>query len=162
MDLMLNYSPNIYAECKRQFIHEGKSFHAISKAMGGKPVAQTINNWSRTPDENGRDWFDLRKEYADAIFENASPSNIATRLLQEINKILDAPEIDTKKADAVAKFSKVLRDVTEPVFQMHVIYQTLSDLVAFAQDEYPETLKNKRFFELIRDFRTHCRGRLGV
>ncbi len=157
----MRYSPEIIAAAKRMFVVEHLSPNAISRHFGGNPVPQTIHNWANGIGADGTNWFELRKERAEAIFEAAMPENLAMRILREINRVLESPEIDTKKADALKKYVSAFRELVEPSHQVQMIYHTLTEFVAFLKARH-EDLVTPALIESMREFKDEQRRRLGV
>lgn len=157
----MQYPIETRAEARRLWVEEGWTATAISRHFGGSPVPQTILNWAGAPDQHGKTWDDYREERVDALFGDASPANLSRRILDQIAKLLEQPSLDTKQADALSKYQRAFKELIDPVYQVSMIYQALTDYLAFCRTHYPE-LVNRELIESIRDFKNEARRRLGT
>jgi transposase len=138
----MKYAPQLIAEIKFKFVHEGLSARVISKGYDGKPSIQTIINWSIIINKDGSNWVSERDEFIQKQYEKLSPQSQAGKILERINILLQKPSksFTTKDADALAKLQKVMEKLIDKNFQLPVMYSMLSDFVVFLKDNYIELL----------------------
>lgn len=148
-------------EARRLIVEEGRSPHEAAKLFGGKPTAQCLYNWSNKVDSYGKTWFDYRSELADQLYNATAPRAAMIKILEKMNAILDDAHFDSKKADALAKLTRVFREIVDERYHVQMFYAFASDFVLFVDANYPE-LKSEAFVACIRDFRTEVRSRLHV
>lgn len=152
------YSPEIKVEAKRLIVIEQMTPAKASEHV--PPAASTIAMWARQEDDDGKTWYDLRKERAQRLYEDTSPQAMARKLLQRIDTLLNEGSLSPSEADALSKYTKVMRSVAAPKYQVSVMYQFLTELVEFLKTHYPEAF-TEELADALRDFRTQLRERLG-
>lgn len=157
-----NVPHDVYNEAKRLFVEQAKSCEDICVLIGGAIAVSTLYKYAKTPDDDGRTWYDLRIEYRDQLYQEASPQHVAQKLIEKINELLNADDFDTKSADAIAKLQRSLDRILDSSYQIPVMYGMLSDFVVFAKDHYPDLLAHDggAFVACIRDFKNTLRERL--
>jgi len=155
------YSADDQAEARRLWIEEGQGPTAISRALGGKPRAQTILNWANRPDADGRTWDDHKADRLDTLIAATSPETLALNLMRQVQQIAAQPSLDPKQADALSKYVSSLRKLTDPVYQVGMTYQVLTGFLGFLRQHYPDLVSDP-LIGAFRDFKNDARRRLGV
>jgi hypothetical protein len=155
----MKFSNEEYNICKRMFIEENMSPKSISEEMGGKPAETTLQNWAKKKDRKGKTWFDYRDKYRADSYEQASPEAMARKILDRINVILSKTDFTTKDADALAKLQKALEKITDPRYQIPVMFDMLTEFTLFMKSDYDHLL-NKEMIMAIRHFKNKLRKRL--
>jgi len=147
-------------EAKLLYIEKEMTFNGISNYFGGKPSKQTIKNWSDKKDKYGKTWGDYRAERAEHKYVELSPQNMASKILEKLWSLLNDPAIDPGKLpDALAKMQKGLKDLTDPKYQIPVMYQMLQDYILYCKKQHHE-LVTEEFLESVRAYKNHIRARL--
>lgn len=152
------YPPDIKAEAKRLIVIEQLTPAKAAERI--PPAESTIAMWARQEDADGKDWYQLRKERAERLYKNTSPQSMARKLLERIDKLLDEGSLSPSEADALSKYTKVMRSIAEPKYQVSVMYQFLEELITFLKTSHPD-LFTPDMADALRDFRTQLRDRLG-
>lgn len=153
------YGADIKAEARAYIVEDGLTPEEASIRFGGNPAAATIRNWASRPDKGGLTWWDHKHELEDALYNATTPRALASRLMEEIERVIMRKELDEKKADALAKYVRVLKEVADPKHQVSAMYQVLGDLMAFLHENYPASL-TPTLAEAIREFKNQLRKRL--
>lgn len=148
-------------EARRLFVEDGLGATAISRAMGGRPVPQTILNWSQEADKDGKSWEDLRQERVEMLIESASPDQMAKRLMERINKLISDPNLDPKQADALSKYVSTFRQLIDPAYQVSMTYQVMTQLTLFLKTHYPDVI-TESWVAAMREFKNETRRRLSL
>jgi hypothetical protein len=155
----MKFSATVYNEAKRLFIEEELSLHQISARFNGHPSAPAIHKWSKIPDNDGKTWKDYKLAYRDELYNMVSPQAIAVKILDNIQKLLNNENFGTKDADALAKLQKSMQKITDPKYQIPVMYSMLTDQMKFFQKHYPQIV-NKDLVDAIRHFKNELGKRL--
>jgi len=151
---MPSYDINTKVEIKRLFVQEGRSPDFISKIFRGRPGANTVTNWADKKDEEtGKTWWNLRREWENAEYENYAPANLIRKIYARINDLLDKPNFSS---DSLAKELSAIRKIGDPENQVHVLYHFLTDLTTFIMERKPQLL-NRELVDLFKEYRTHIR-----
>jgi len=150
------YGPKIKAEARRLYVQDGLSPRRIAEELSG-PSWQTIDNWRRKKDRNGKTWIDYREEEMLRQYEAVSPENLARKILQRIYDLLG--NYTDKTPDDLAKLTATMKKIVDPKYQIHIMFSMLTDEVKFAKKYYPKIVDDK-FLSMIRDFKNFLRGRL--
>ena len=146
------HTPQTRRECRKLFVEEGLTPNAISRRMGGNPVVQTVLNWARSPDESGKTWYDHREAYLDEYFGDITPESLGKWIMRQIHALQSSGESHTKNADALSKYTKALREILDPVYQMSMTYQVLTRLSSYLAANHPK-LARKELIAAIRSFK---------
>nr|BDD47027.1 hypothetical protein 22 [Balneolaceae bacterium] len=146
------YAPEIIAQAKRLFVHEGWGFDKVSDFFGGNPVAKTIENWAKEEDSNGKTWYDYREEYIESLVNTATPEMIQLKYQEKIFQILNDPNWSTKDSDALRKLQKDFASITDPGRQIPVMYSILEQLLGFLK-KYHGELVTEEFLRAVTEFK---------
>ncbi len=79
------YPATIINEIKRLFVQEGKSPREIEKIYDGTPTHQTIENWAKKKNRDGKTWYELRDDWRDDQYMAISPKALAAKILTQVN-----------------------------------------------------------------------------
>ena len=153
------HTPQTRRECRRLYVEEGLTPNAISTRMGGSPVVTTVLNWSRKPDEDGKTWKDHREAFLDAYYGDITPERLGQWIMKQIHDLQHSGEGHTKNADALSKYTKALREILDPVYQMSMTFQVLTRLGAFLNTSHKK-LATKALVSALRDFKNEEYRRL--
>ncbi len=129
------YSVHFRDELQRLFVVDGMAPSAIGVMYDQRPTMQTVIRWAETPDDDGKTWYDHRRELRNARYRAASPEAIGLWFIDAIGKLLQSDGGDVKTADALAKLTKSMQSLLEPRFIMAMHYHTLTQLVKFLINE---------------------------
>lgn len=154
------YTAEARAEARRLWVEESKGPTDISRTFGGKPTPQTVLNWANVPDDQGKTWDDYRAERADALIASTSPETLALNLMARVQQLASQPSLDPKQADALAKYVSSLRKLTDPAYQLGMVYQTLTGFLDFLRSQYPDVVTDP-LIGAFRDYKNESRRRLG-
>lgn len=129
----------------------------ISKELGGKPAAKSIERWAFTRAKKGKNkgktWVDLRDEQANDEYELMTPESLAFRILDDIKSLYNNSELTPeRRADALVKLYKPMEKLLEPKLRVNALFATLKDFVAFVQDNYPQIISDD-FTNAIRTYK---------
>jgi len=153
------YNPHTRVEVRRMFVQECLSAKAIARHFKNRPATNTITNWSQEKDEFGKTWEDERKEYEQQQYELISPKGIAAKILTQIGAILNKHDFNTKDADSLAKLQASLQKLTDPSYQIPIMYSMLTDFLNFLKASYPGMV-NQDIIDVFREFKSHLLKRL--
>jgi|GEM_PF-3191705 len=154
------YKNNDINTARMMFIDEEKNPLTISRHFRGHPTRQTVSYWANRKDEHGKTWYDYRKAKADANYLQMSPQNVATALMDKMQQLLNDPGMEVSKfADAAYKLIAILEKVSDPQFQVPVLYFFLEDFVKFAQRRSTSVVTSE-FLDMAEAYKNHVRGRL--
>lgn len=155
------YPPELMARAKVMFVQEGKSALEIAKLLEG-PSHQTISNWAKkrpavTRSRNAEQcttWIEEKATFQHNMYANMSPASQAQKILEKINAILgiDGKSFTTKDADALAKLSKLMENITDKKYQVPMMFEILTRLVGFLKTNYA-TIVNETFLNAVRHFK---------
>jgi len=146
---MQGYKSKVINTAKKMYVQDGLSALEIAKHFHNKPTAQTILNWVKK-----EEWDSLRSQHRNDDYERLSPKNLAKKILEKIGTIANMPpeQFTPIHADALAKLQSALAKVTDRRYQLPVMYQLLTDLVTYINDNFPE-LNTPDFVRAIREFK---------
>lgn len=158
----MRYSPEVRAEIKKLFVIEGKSPITIAVIYKEHPTMQSISNWAKVKNREGKTWYDEREDYELYYYETLSPKNLASKIMGKIDSVLSKPdaEFNVKDADALSKLRVSLEKITDRRYQIPMMYELLKDLTAFLREHYPE-LVDEPFINAVRHFKNTLKERLG-
>jgi len=154
------YSPEMVNEAKLLYIQKGMTLKQLAEYFGEKgPSIQTFSNWAKRKDKHGKTWHDYREEFQEKKYNELSPRNMAMKIMDKIWEALNSDMDLSKLGDLLAKTQKSLEKLTDPVYQVPVMYQMLQDLILHAKKNYPDIV-TEDFLECIRSFKNSIRSRL--
>jgi hypothetical protein len=150
------YPATIINEVKRLFVQEGKSPRDIEKIYDGNPTHQTIENWAKKENRDGKTWYALRDDWRDDQYNAISPKALASKIISQISGEMSS---DNFSADRLAKLVRALERITEATYQLPAMYEMLTDFLAYLKQHYPHLL-TEDLVAAVREFKNSLRGRL--
>ncbi len=157
------YDPKIKALAKKAFVDDNKTFKEIAALIDGKISPSVIHKWASEPDSDGKTWKDYRKEVEEVMYQQLSPQAIAKKLYDKLSDLIQQQGMDPAKfADSVAKLTTSMTSIMDHRYQIGMIFQTLDDILEFAERKFCNVEKEKLLFlaELLAGYRDEVRGRL--
>lgn len=154
-----SYGPIIYNRCKKQFVEENESPEIIAEDLKGKPSVATIRKWAKTKDRSGKDWYNYRENFKEQQYDAISPERLEKKLMDRIYTIASDEKLDSKGGDLLSKILKALKEVTDPSYQVHVMFAMLKEFIDHLKKYYPD-LVTKELLESIRSYKDYKRSKL--
>ena len=164
------FGPKVKALARVLIIDEGMNALATEKQLkemlGEKnaPGKSTLLNWAHKPDKDGKTWMDIQAERIEEIALSMSPKAVANAIFHKFKIMLaDKDQSLGSFSDGVWKAVKSITGLLDPRLNFPVIYQTLDDMIAFAEsDKYKNIPKEHILFmaNFLSDFRDFIRDRM--
>ena len=151
------YSDSTKLEARRLFVEDEMNPRAISKHMGGSPVAGTIYNWAEQGEPGGQPWAELRQEYQAEQYEDLSPVGFARSLMDRMRQSLEKGD-----ADSLSKYHKAFRELVDPRYRYGITMEVVTRFLEHIRDEQPDAFAEIDLAELARSFRDQEKKRLGL
>jgi len=154
------YAESLKVEVKHLFVDKEMRVKDIAKYYDNHPCKMTIERWSRKKDQHGKTWIQYRRERAEQKYLEMSPRSMANKILEKLWALLNDPDVDAGKLpDALWKLQKGLEKLTDPKYQIPVMYHMLQDYILYCRKNHIDVV-DEAFLESVRDYKNHIRSRL--
>lgn len=158
-----SYSTRKWNQLKMLYVEQGMTCIDIARLDDKNPTQQSIYNRSKKKQPNGLTWEDEKNQRIEAHYNSIAPQSQVNLILGKINQTLLKPGLDTKDSDALVKYHKFLKEMTDWRYHAPMIFQVIDRLLDFVSANYPELLKDKDsvFTNTIRHFKNDLIKELG-
>jgi len=151
------HSDHIKNVCKMMIVQRHMDAAAVSRELGGKPSAKTIERWMYTKatrgQNKGKNWIDLRDEQTTNEYELLTPETLAFRIMEDIKALYQNPDLSPeRRADALVKLYKPMEKLLEPKLRVNALFATLKDFVDFLHRNHPDLISDE-LMNAIREYK---------